>query len=183
MGASASFYTIEATLSFFEINRTYLCACYINKEKNIMDKERKETGRLSYFSLALTDFLASDHPDKIEDTGLIQARCRMAEERFCEASREGYGVQEAYEEARKELFRGLHFSPYIMTRDIISSLLPDAVEEDAHRISIQMMERHKGIIDSFGITEDSFMGSTEEIRLEKELREGITGYLKENALI
>lgn len=94
---------------------------------------------LSYFKLALTDFIAQHHPDKIEDKAFIEERSGLAEEEFERCSHMGMTVSESKHEATKILYRGLWFSPFDMVKEIVE-LYFDIDEEERHQFIMQMLE-------------------------------------------
>lgn len=148
-----------------------------------MEKEKEQSGKMSYFTLMLTDYMADEHPDKIVDTEFIETRSQEATERFTEASKEGKSVMQAYEEAMAVLFRGLLFSPYKMTRDIIASLLPETGSQEQHDLALQMMERMRNAIQSCHVENSGTLDTDAEDRLRKFMEGEIMSYLVENSLI
>jgi hypothetical protein len=85
---------------------------------------------ISYFRLALMDFLQESYPDLLRDNHFIIACTDSATEAYEQAICSGETSAEAIEQANAVLFRGLHFSKYDTLKNILWNEFADDVPED-----------------------------------------------------
>lgn len=137
---------------------------------------------LSYFELALTEYITNHHPEKITDKDFIKARAEYAENTFQQVSHEGETVEEAWVKANRVLYQGLVFSPYDEISDIIDEYFPEVEKNERHLFIMQMMELNENVSKKYPLEDDSFGGSYEYQQLHNELIGNILIYIEKNGL-
>lgn len=136
---------------------------------------------LSYFRLALTDFMVQHHPDKIEDKDFITARSGVAEDEFERCSHMGMTVSEAKHEAIKVLYAGLLFSPFDLIKEIVEEEF-DVDEDERHLFIMQMLEYTRNEFKKFPDINDNFQGSERYMELYFLITGSIKLYLEKYGL-
>ncbi len=125
--------------------------------RNTKNKTAKE---LSYYGLSLLSFLEENHPDRVRDTAFIRERADAAAETYSNAIMNGLTHIEAGELASAELFRGLHFSPYITLVHILWNEFSDEIpEERAKEIALQILPHCSEVLDKYNLSDD-FAGTS-----------------------
>lgn len=137
---------------------------------------------MNTFSLRLTGFLMDSHPDRIEDTGFIRERGQQAARTFERCSRQGMTVDEAMQQANEVLYRGLHFSPYLMMTDILAEQFGrDQEDEETAAFALRLLDDTHEIITAYA-PDDAFEGSTRYPELYLELTGFIHEYLNDHGI-
>ena len=135
------------------------------------------------FELMLTQYMVSNHPDRIADTAFIRDRGELAAATFQRCSHSGMTVDESMAEARAVLFQGLLFSPYSMVKNIIlqDTEIPS---EDTGSFIMQMVELCRPILDGYAAKhpDGEFNGTDDWYRAERETRQMIHRYMDNNGL-
>ena len=150
---------------FFGKRVNYFC------RKRIMDKN------LSYYELALSQYLMQHHPNRMDEE-FIAARSEMANREFCRCSKAGMSVDDAIMYANRTLYKGLLFSPFDMTVEILENEFKDIPEEEHRELAIQMLERCGNIIGKYHTDDDDFQGSPDYMLLYNEMTGNISFYLE-----
>ena len=122
-------------------------------------KQNKKTvpAELSYYGLYLLDYLRKYHPDKVSDTDLIAEREEVATTTFEKERRTGGTVEHAHEEAMRVLLHGLHFSPYVLLREVVENEFADEVAESGREAFCRNLYPHLTILfDCFYTSDDTF---------------------------
>lgn len=141
----------------------------------------------SYFYLRMTEFLIDNHPDRIDDTDLIQVRSETALEEFEKMSKDGHNVSECLSSSLKTMTEGLVFSPYKTIRHIVTEYFSEKIsdsniEENARNIFVmKMKDMCSDIFDRYPL-EDTFEGSQEYSRMCTEIIGCITFYIEEHGI-
>lgn len=126
-------------------------------------------GGLSYYGLALLDYLRDCHPDLASDDAFIRARAQTAAEAYSRVIRSGGSRIDAARQADAALYRGLHFSLYnTLVHVIWNEFADDIPEEDAREAARMLLPQAGEVARSYDLT-DNFAASPQYDRLYTEL--------------
>ena len=126
-------------------------------------------GGLSYYGLALLDYLRDCHPDLASDDAFIRTRAQTAAEAYSRVIRSGGSRIDAAQQADATLYRGLHFSLYNTLVHIIwNEFADDIPEEDAREAARMLLPQAGEVARSYELTDD-FAATPQYDRLYTEL--------------
>ena len=112
-------------------------------------------GELSYYGLSLLSYLRDSHPQLVNNTQFIIARADSAAEVYSEMIRSGCTHIEAENVASKELYRGLHFSPYNTLVNILyDEFSTEIPEENARAVARLMLPLCDKVLAKYTFTDD-----------------------------
>lgn len=124
---------------------------------------------LSYYGLALLDYLRGSHPDLARDTGFIRARAQAAAEAYSRVIRGGGSRIEAAQEADAALYRGLHFSLYDTLAEVIRREFAEEIPEaDAREAALILLPQAREVARGYELSDD-FASTPQYERLYTEL--------------
>ena len=135
-----------------------------------MNRKSKTQARdISYFRLALLDFLRESHPELLNDHRFIIARTDAATEACEQAISIGDTPIEAAEQASDVLFKGLHFSKHDTILNILWNEFADEIPEDkAKPLAMELLPENESVFAQYPLT-DSFAYEPEYELLYTEL--------------
>ena len=145
------------------------------------DHHNTPAGGLSYYGLALLDYLRDCHPDLASDDAFIRARAQTAAEAYSRVIRSGgsridaarqagqHLFRDGFRQADAALYRGLHFSLYnTLVHVIWNEFADDIPEEDAREAARMLLPQAGEVARSYDLT-DNFAASPQYDRLYTEL--------------
>ena len=139
------------------------------------------------FTLQLTQFMVSNHPDRVDETSFIEQRGNEAARTFAECSRNGFNVEDSILMANRTLYRGLLFSPYRLVNEVVQNELDNTEysEDDTALFTMQMLSLVRPVIDGTLQQEtdpDAFEGTYRWCTLYAEITALIKKYLQDYGL-
>lgn len=144
-----------------------------------MIQSKNKPVELDYYGLYLLNYFKESHPDKADDTALIEARAERAAEVYEERFREGYPAAGAQELAMASLLEGLHFSKYDTLRDVLESEFDGEIpDEEIPAFALKLLPLLDNVFAIYTLT-DEFAQSPEYDLLFTELTGAVALYLKE----
>lgn len=137
---------------------------------------------LNYFVMKLTERIASEFPDRIDDYDFIQARSELATITYEEGTRQGLTHTEALKMANDTLFQGLNYSPFQLVRRIVDEEFPEDDETELNAFSLLMLNLCTPLFKEYPINDTSFPGSKAEMELYNSITGEIQLYLEKNGM-
>lgn len=142
-------------------------------------KTYKEQGDISYFKLALIDYLRGSHPQRLDDEDFIELRSQNAAEIYSISISRGVNHVEAEGLASDELYRGLHFSLYRTLLDILYEEFSREVSHSSvEAIALQVLPYAERVLDNYRVG-DNFEYNSQYDQLYSELTGTIELFLED----
>ena len=148
-----------------------------NKKKNDSQSD------FSYYGLYLLDYLHANKFGQATDGSFIRDRADRAAETYERARLDGYPVEGAQELAMGTLLEGLHYSRYIILREVVENEFHEEIAEKNRDAFIEkLLLLVSNIFSVHDLSDDNFALSPDYDRLYTELTGSVAFYLEEHGV-
>lgn len=148
-----------------------------NKKKNDSQSD------FSYYGLYLLDYLHANKFDQATDESFIRERADRAAETYERTRLDGYPVEGAQELAMGTLLEGLHYSRYIILREVVENEFHEEIAERNRDAFIEkLLPLVSNIFSVHDLSDDNFALSPDYDRLYTELTGSVAFYLEEHGV-